>query len=649
MSTSEQAIIRVSLQGQYQTSAGLKKLQHDMRNTGSTAHLMGDQMEGAGKRGFIMNQALFTVRRGLYAGTLALAAMTVGVIGFGLKFNANMQQNRVAFTHFLGDAQLAETYLDRLYTLAATTPFEFQQLTTATKKLLAFGYSGEGAYRTMVTIGDAAAGIGSGVEGIDRMTLAFGQMMSNGRILGGELRQLAEAGVNARKYLSEAGLVPAGTANIGDLNIPAAVGIEAILRGMEKEFGGFAAKQSKTFTGLLSTIHDYAQKLFGTITLPLFTKLSDTILPRIVTLTKSLEEGFAAGGWGGMMAALDGNIGAGGNLILVWERLDSIGRSLAVIVRASADAWIFALKVFSPLLLLLWPISWALKAITGSSTILTSAFKILLVWFIALKIWSGALYVSYFILGIAIRVYTMWTKRAVYWTAVMTTITKIQVMWSRRYRLIIWGMIAAQIAYAAVTRAAAIATVAMTIAMMTNPFGWIAIAVALLVIGLYMLIMHWDWVKEKLVSLYNWVSSHWYVLFGVPFIGPVILAVGVIIRNFDKIRTAIDWLIEKIKDLIGWFDRIKPSWSWLTPGFDMPGFGTDGGTFSQRSGIVPPSTPIAGRRPNLREAQPSRFNPDSFGNTQRAEPLQVTVPVVIDGKNVAEATANYNLYREARR
>ena len=58
---------------------------------------------------------------------------------------------------------------------AAKTPFEFSQVSQAAQKFIAFGFSAEQVIPTLTAVGDAAAGVGLGAEGINRITLALGR------------------------------------------------------------------------------------------------------------------------------------------------------------------------------------------------------------------------------------------------------------------------------------------------------------------------------------------------------------------------------------------------------------------------------------------------------------------------------------------
>lgn len=670
--------IHTSVSNQAQTIAGLNavgaamgRLRLQMLKAGEATHLQTVRTQG-------YNQAWFTVRRLAYASTLAIGAATVGVIKFGLEFNSSMQQNMVAFTHFLGSTQLATAYLDKLYDLAARTPFEFQDLTMATKKLIAFGYTADQAYRTMVDIGDAAAGLGISKEGIDRMTLAFGQMKTNGRILGGELRQLSEVGINARKYLQQAfNLTPDQMANIGRLHIPAEQGIEAILRGMEGEFNGFAEKQAGTFQGMLSTIHDYAQKLFGTITKPLFDRLSSHYLPKMITLSKDLASAFEEGGWTAMARVVSENVGGGAKLMLIWGRIVSISKSLSIII--SKELWPAfkdVMWLLTPLIALLWPVSWALQVMASHTTTFRIALTILLGYLVLTRI--------YLMLGgKAMQFYyaQMWRilvllkvglipqiQRWVAWSLASAraqngqflagyrnngmiarlsrTIiyaVKAQVAWLR----ITWANTAGQsfltrvliVGRAALLRYAMmmlVAARASAVFLLTNPIGWAILIITTLVILYY----KWGWFHDKVNSIFFWIKNHWPLLVAI-MLGPLTLIGYGIYKFWDKIWERIQWIWNKAKGL----------WEWIVGKFEwLPGVGPEGAT-APTNFAAPPglrATSAMGA-PTINRQKANQFDSAKTGAAQSEKTTQVDTKLYVDRKVFAEAVTTHKLYKDATR
>lgn len=199
-----------------------------------------------------------------FAGVTAAAA-GLGIIG--IKLAADMEQTRIAFTTMLGSAEAARSLLDELQQFAAATPFEFPQLTTASRKLLAFGFTAKQIIPMLTSVGNAAAGLGLGSEGIDRMTIAIGQMQAKGKVSAQEMMQLAEAGVPAWRYLAQAiGVsIPEAMKMAEKGGIDAATGVNAILSGMNKDFGGMMEAQSKTMLGLWSTGKDNLSMILRSI------------------------------------------------------------------------------------------------------------------------------------------------------------------------------------------------------------------------------------------------------------------------------------------------------------------------------------------------------------------------------------------------
>ena len=189
------------------------------------------------------------------------AAAGAAMLGLGIasiKMAGDMQANKRAFTTLLGDAGKAEKFLNDLAKFASETPFELPGLTVASKKLLAFGFAAEDIIPIMASIGDAAAMLGIGQEGIDRLTLAIGQMQAKGKVSGEEMRQLAEAGIPAWKFLADAmGIsIPEAMDKAEKGAIDSTTGINAILMGMQNKFKGGMAGLSQEIPGLFSTIKD---------------------------------------------------------------------------------------------------------------------------------------------------------------------------------------------------------------------------------------------------------------------------------------------------------------------------------------------------------------------------------------------------------
>lgn len=228
------------------------------------------------------------------AGVGGLALLGGAVVKTGIDFNAMQQQATIAFTTMLGDGQKAETFLQGLQAFAASTPFEFPELVGAAQKMLAFGFEAEQVVPMMTDIGNAAAGLGLGAEGVSRITTALGQMQVKGKATGEEMAQLTESGIAGWTYLAEAlGVsVPEAMDLVSKGAVDAETVIGAVRAGMQRDFGGMMEAQSRSFSGLLSTLQDTFAQVSGQVMGPLFEVLTQG-LQQLSTFLASPE--FAAG------------------------------------------------------------------------------------------------------------------------------------------------------------------------------------------------------------------------------------------------------------------------------------------------------------------------------------------------------------------
>jgi tape measure domain-containing protein len=187
------------------------------------------------------------------------AAGALGIVGVAaVKSAARFEQQRIAFTSLLKSGDKATEMLKEIQRFAAATPFQFDDLVVASKKMLAFGFEAEKVLPTLRTVGDAAAGLGLGADGIDRITRALGQMKQKGKVSAQEINQLAEAGIGAWEYLATAaGKSVAEVQKASEKGlISGKAGVAAILAGMDSQFAGLMEKQSTTINGILSNITD---------------------------------------------------------------------------------------------------------------------------------------------------------------------------------------------------------------------------------------------------------------------------------------------------------------------------------------------------------------------------------------------------------
>lgn len=198
------------------------------------------------------------ISENMIAGVAGLSAALAGLGAVAVRSAAQMEQTEKAFTTLLKSADLAKDFLAELERFAAATPFELPGLLNASKRLLAFGFSAQQVIPILTAIGDSAAALGMGEEGISRLTTAIGQIQAKAKVSAEEMNQINETGIPAWQLLADTigTTVPQAMDMASKGMIDGATGVQAILTGMNKQFGGMMAEQSQTLNGMMSNIQD---------------------------------------------------------------------------------------------------------------------------------------------------------------------------------------------------------------------------------------------------------------------------------------------------------------------------------------------------------------------------------------------------------
>lgn len=188
-----------------------------------------------------------------YRATNSIQNATGSLVGF----MNHLEQSKIAMQYFLGSAKEANAFIMTMEDFAATTPYSTEQAISLSQKLMAAQFDPTKVKSVMTILNDAASVGGTTAEQLDRIVLAITQMRTNGKIAGQELRQLAEANIPIYKILQqELGLTSDQLMNIGKLHIPGDVGVQALLKGLEKRYKGAADRIALTIPGLMATIKD---------------------------------------------------------------------------------------------------------------------------------------------------------------------------------------------------------------------------------------------------------------------------------------------------------------------------------------------------------------------------------------------------------
>lgn len=149
-----------------------------------------------------VNNGLLSLKNVAIATAVAVATGVFLIAKESIKQADLFEQSQIAFSTMLGSAEKANQLLADLADFAKNTPFGLQDIEQNAKQLLAMGSSSEEVLKELKMLGDVSAGLSVPLW---RLSLNFGQVRTQGKLTGRELRDFNVAGVPLIDTLVELG------------------------------------------------------------------------------------------------------------------------------------------------------------------------------------------------------------------------------------------------------------------------------------------------------------------------------------------------------------------------------------------------------------------------------------------------------------
>ncbi|MEK0370394.1 MAG: tape measure protein [Nitrosopumilus sp.] len=227
----------------------------------------------------------------------SISSLNIGigalVIGFGafkaVQIAGQFEQTQIAFETMLGSAEKGKKLIQELDVFATKTPFSIEGVQSSAKQLLAMGINVERLLPTLKSLGDVSAGLSIPIS---RLALNFGQVRSQGKLTGRELRDFAIAGVPLTAQLAKQ--LNVSTAAISKMVSAGKIGfpeVEQAFLDMSSEGGRFfnlMDKQNKTFLGGVNEMKENFEifaRTIGQTLIPMIRPLVN-LISRAVEFTK---------------------------------------------------------------------------------------------------------------------------------------------------------------------------------------------------------------------------------------------------------------------------------------------------------------------------------------------------------------------------
>ena len=181
----------------------------------------------------------------------------------GSSIAAGRETDKISFATLFGSKETADSYLSNLVGMANSTPFLYDDLTSMSKTLATYGYDADSILPVLQTIGDAGAALGQSTSDMTAVATAIGRMKSSNKTTLEYLNILNDRGIGAVGMLSDAYGVDQGTmySMISKGEVAGQDAARIILDALSDSFAGAMEAQSKTFSGITSTIEGLQQEL----------------------------------------------------------------------------------------------------------------------------------------------------------------------------------------------------------------------------------------------------------------------------------------------------------------------------------------------------------------------------------------------------
>lgn len=222
--------------------------------------------EKAEKEGKSIDDVISNIQNRL---NIAIGGWSIGkFVNQMMQVRGQFQQTEMAFKTMLQSEEKADALMKQLIRTAAVTPFGVEDVTEGAKQLLAFNVAAEDVNKTLIGLGDVAAGMGINLKDL---VMLYGTTIAKGKMDTMDLYQFLNRGIPIADEIAKVmGLDVTNAIKEVQKQIKAGkVTSDIFIQAMQSmtaegsKFGGLMEAQSKTITGQISNIKDSIEQMFN--------------------------------------------------------------------------------------------------------------------------------------------------------------------------------------------------------------------------------------------------------------------------------------------------------------------------------------------------------------------------------------------------
>ncbi len=276
-------------------SSELKENQNKLRNASQAADQLDNSLEAVDNQARSTANGGFTVLKGAIAnlvsqGFTRLIQSAGELIKGAASYQSSLEQYNTSFEVMTGSAEKAAAVTKKLGEIAANTPFEMTDVADTTQLLMNYGLTADDAIAKMQMLGDISQG---SAEKMNRISMAYGQMSSAGKVSLEDVKQMIEAGFNPLQEISQT--TGESMASLYNRISKGTITVDEITASMERstaaggKYYGSMDKQSQTLQGRLSTLKDTINSSLGKAMIPILETLANKVLPQVTAALEKVD------------------------------------------------------------------------------------------------------------------------------------------------------------------------------------------------------------------------------------------------------------------------------------------------------------------------------------------------------------------------
>lgn len=247
----------------FDTIVETAKVVSGFRDIQNAVHQTAERVEKDGKS---IDDVISNIQNSM---NIAIGGLSIGkFVNQMMQVRGQFQQTEMAFKTMLQSEEKADALMKQLIRTAAVTPFGVEDVTEGAKQLLAFNVAAEDVNKTLIGLGDVAAGMGLNLKDL---VMLYGTTIAKGKMDTMDLYQFLNRGIPIADEIAKVmGLDVTNAIKEVQKQIKAGkVTSDIFIQAMQSmtaegsKFGGLMEAQSKTITGQISNIKDAIEQMFN--------------------------------------------------------------------------------------------------------------------------------------------------------------------------------------------------------------------------------------------------------------------------------------------------------------------------------------------------------------------------------------------------